>query len=84
MTLDDILTGLFPNGRKIETNGAMITGQAALPDGEPIHVLGVTQAQPLGVDDEERALRTLKGAKGKRLTYQTTRGGQSGEEEIPF
>ena len=51
MTLDDILTGLFPNGRKIETNGAMITGQAALPDGEPIHVLGVTQAQPLGVDE---------------------------------
>jgi hypothetical protein len=27
----------------------------------------------LGVDDTERAARALKGAKGKRLTYQTTR-----------
>jgi transposase-like protein len=27
----------------------------------------------LGVDDTERATRALKGAKGKRLTYQTTR-----------
>jgi hypothetical protein len=26
-----------------------------------------------GVDDEARASRALKGAKGKRLTYQTTR-----------
>lgn len=51
MTLDDILTGLFPNGRKIETNGAMISGQAVLPDSGPIHVLGVTQGQPLGVDE---------------------------------
>ncbi|MDH2403727.1 biotin-independent malonate decarboxylase subunit gamma [Bradyrhizobium sp. SSUT18] len=51
MTLDDILAGLFPNGAKIETNGAMITGQAVLPDGGPIHVLGVTRGQPLGVDE---------------------------------
>jgi transposase-like protein len=28
----------------------------------------------LGIDDEQRALSTLKGVKGKRLTYQTTRG----------
>ncbi|TWB02381.1 biotin-independent malonate decarboxylase subunit gamma [Bradyrhizobium stylosanthis] len=51
MTLDDILTGLFPNGRKIETKGATIAGRAELPDGGPIHVLGVTQGQPLGVDE---------------------------------
>lgn len=51
MTLDDILAGLFPNGRKIETTGAMIAGEATLPDGKPIHVLGITQGQPLGVDE---------------------------------
>jgi malonate decarboxylase gamma subunit len=51
MTLDDILASLFPNGSKIDTTGAMITGQAILPDGGPIHVLGVTQGQPLGVDE---------------------------------
>ncbi len=36
----------------------------------------------LGVDDIERSDRALIGAKGKRLTYQTTRG--SWEEAIPF
>lgn len=51
MTLDDILAGLFPNGHKIKTTGAMIAGEATLPDGGPIHVLGITQGQPLGVDE---------------------------------
>ncbi|MBB4396300.1 biotin-independent malonate decarboxylase subunit gamma [Bradyrhizobium sp. ERR14] len=51
MTLDDILAGLFPNGAKIETTGVLIAGQAVQPDGGPIHVLGVTQGQPLGVDE---------------------------------
>ena len=51
MTLDDILASLFPNGSKIETTGAMIAGQASLPDGDPVHVLGITQGQPLGVDE---------------------------------
>ena len=31
----------------------------------------------LGVDDTARAARALRGAKGKRLTYQTTRGAQA-------
>lgn len=30
----------------------------------------------LGIGDEGRALKALKGAKGKRLTYRTTRGQQ--------
>jgi hypothetical protein len=38
--------------------------------------------EALGVDDTRRAQRTLKGVKGKRLTYQTTRSkaaqGQAG------
>lgn len=51
MTRDDILAGLFPNGSDIETAGPMIAGQAILPDGASIHVLGITQGQPLGVDE---------------------------------
>ncbi|CCE10525.1 Malonate decarboxylase gamma subunit [Bradyrhizobium sp. STM 3843] len=51
MTLDDILAGLFTNDSEIETTGATIAGQAILPDGKLIHVLGITQGQPLGVDE---------------------------------
>lgn len=51
MTLDEILAGLFPNGRHIGVVGATIAGQASLTDGTPIHVLGITQGQPLGVDE---------------------------------
>jgi len=32
----------------------------------------------LGVNDEARAVKALKGAKGKRLTYRTTRGASAG------
>lgn len=51
MTRDEILAGLFPNGNDIDTSGATIAGKAILPDGRPIHVLGITQGEPLGVDD---------------------------------
>jgi transposase-like protein len=37
----------------------------------------------VGVEDAERTDRAIRGAKGKRLTYQTTRSRRS-EEEIPF
>ncbi|OSI64676.1 MULTISPECIES: biotin-independent malonate decarboxylase subunit gamma [Bradyrhizobium] len=51
MTLDDILAGLFSNGSKIEVIGAMIAGKGTMADGKPIHVLGITQGQNLGVDE---------------------------------
>jgi hypothetical protein len=38
----------------------------------------------LGVEDAERTDRAIRGAKGKRLTYQTARSRRSEEEEIPF
>lgn len=38
----------------------------------------------LGIDDLERADRALVGAKGKRLTYQTTRRQRENEAEPPF
>ncbi|MHC2438759.1 biotin-independent malonate decarboxylase subunit gamma [Bradyrhizobium sp. USDA 4451] len=51
MTLDDILAGLFPNGSNIDISSAMIAGSAILPGAGPVHVLGMTQGQPLGVDE---------------------------------
>ena len=51
MTLDNILAGLFPDGSDITINGTEIAGRATLPDGGPIHVLGITQGAPLGVDE---------------------------------
>src|SRR6202790_2739925 len=38
----------------------------------------------LGIDDQARADRALIGAKGKRLTYRTTRGGRQTEASPPF
>ena len=38
----------------------------------------------LGIDDKARADRVLVGAKGKRLTYQTTRRQKAIDESIPF
>ena len=51
MTRDEILASLFPNGSDIEIAGAILTGKATLPDGRPIHVLGITQGETLGVDE---------------------------------
>jgi hypothetical protein len=38
----------------------------------------------LGVDDVDRSDRAIKAARGKRLTYETTRSGRKSEDEIPF
>jgi transposase-like protein len=38
----------------------------------------------IGIDDAERASRAVVGAKGKRLTYQTTRRQNAIEDAIPF
>lgn len=51
MTRDEILAGLFPNGSEIDVSGTIIMGTAILAGGGPIHVLGSTQGQPLGVDE---------------------------------
>ncbi|WP_409190264.1 biotin-independent malonate decarboxylase subunit gamma [Bradyrhizobium sp. RDM4] len=51
MTLDEILASLFPNGSEINVTGATLAGKATLADGRPIHVLGITQGQNLGVDE---------------------------------
>jgi malonate decarboxylase gamma subunit len=51
MTLDEILAGLFPNGHDISLVGTELTGTASLPDETPIHVLGITEGAPFGIDE---------------------------------
>jgi len=50
MTLDDILSSLFGSYPKIHRDGPILTGQASLPDGQRIRVLGFTGGVELGVD----------------------------------
>jgi hypothetical protein len=38
----------------------------------------------LGIDDQERATRALKGAKGKRLAYRTAGRARPKSDETPF
>jgi malonate decarboxylase gamma subunit len=51
MTRDEMLASLFPSGTDIDVSGATIAGNAVLAGGGLIHVLGITQGQPLGVDE---------------------------------
>lgn len=51
MTLDEILTGLFPNGSDIGVTGGLVAGKAILAGERPIHVLGIAGGLPLGVDE---------------------------------
>ena len=50
MTLDEILASLFGESCDIRREGDGLFGQATLPDGRPVHVLGWTHHAELGVD----------------------------------
>lgn len=50
MTLDDILSSLFGSHPEIHRDGPLLFGQAQLPDGGDIHLLGFTGGVELGVD----------------------------------
>ncbi|WNV11788.1 biotin-independent malonate decarboxylase subunit gamma [Tardiphaga sp. 709] len=66
MTLDEILTGLFPNGSSLRTSCGTIAGKAMLVGERPIHVLGIAQGLPLGVDEAivlaERVIEIIRSA----------------------
>jgi len=51
MTLDEILMGLFANEGDIRVAGGLVAGNAMLAGERPIHVLGIAQGLPLGVDE---------------------------------
>ncbi len=50
MTLDDILTSLFPDGHSVEVKDGLILGAGPVPDGGTVHVLGIAAETPLGVE----------------------------------
>ncbi|MBR0956535.1 biotin-independent malonate decarboxylase subunit gamma [Bradyrhizobium japonicum] len=51
MTLDDILTSLFPDGHGVRNDNGVLLGSATLRSGDSMLVLGVADRTALGVDE---------------------------------
>lgn len=51
MTLDEILSSLFPQGHDVGNHGGLVRGWGALASGGRIQVLGVVHRTPIGVDE---------------------------------
>ena len=51
MTLAEILASLFPDGHDVDLADGLLSGSGALPGQGRIHVLGISAAKPLGVED---------------------------------
>ncbi|MBR1132185.1 biotin-independent malonate decarboxylase subunit gamma [Bradyrhizobium iriomotense] len=54
MTLDDILTALFPDGHEVRNDKGVLLGTATLRSGDSMLVLGVADRTALGVDEAIR------------------------------
>ncbi|MBB4370480.1 malonate decarboxylase gamma subunit [Bradyrhizobium sp. cir1] len=54
MTLDDILTALFPDGHEVRNDKGVLLGSATLRSGDSMLVLGVADRTALGVDEAIR------------------------------
>jgi malonate decarboxylase gamma subunit len=54
VTLDDILSSLFPNGHRMRNDDGIITGTATLRSGQTALVVGVANRTPIGVDEAIR------------------------------
>jgi malonate decarboxylase gamma subunit len=72
MTLDDILTSLFPNGHDVANDKGVLLGSAPLQSGGSAVVIGVAGRTPLGVDEAIRLSRHVldameQGGKGPIL-----------------
>ena len=50
MTLDEVLTSLFPEGHSIARTGGLLTGHAELA-GTRVDVIGVADRLPFGIDE---------------------------------
>src|SRR3984957_11003266 len=57
MTLDDILTSLFPKGHDVANDKGVLLGSAPLQSGGTAVVIGVAGRTPLGVDEAIRLSR---------------------------
>ena len=72
MTLDDILTSLFPKGHDVANDKGVLLGSAPLQSGGSAVVIGVAGRTPLGVDEAIRLSRHVldameQGGKGPIL-----------------
>ncbi|MBR0782194.1 biotin-independent malonate decarboxylase subunit gamma [Bradyrhizobium iriomotense] len=54
MTLDDIITSLFPDGHEVRSDKGVLLGSATLRSGDSMLVLGVADRTALGVDEALR------------------------------
>jgi len=54
MTLDDILSSLFPRGHDVQNDHGVLTGSGPLQGGGRAAVIGIAGRTPLGVDDAIR------------------------------
>ncbi len=50
MTLAEILAGLFPQGHDVVVTDGLVLGTGTRPGGGVVHVLGVVEGAPLGID----------------------------------
>lgn len=54
MTLDNILSSLFPDGHDVKKSDGLLLGSGALKDGRHVEVIGVADRTPVGVDEAVR------------------------------
>jgi malonate decarboxylase gamma subunit len=59
VTLDDILTSLFPDGHDVKNDGGVVSGSAPLRSGGRALVVGVADRIPLGIDEACRLSRDV-------------------------
>ncbi|KQP34098.1 biotin-independent malonate decarboxylase subunit gamma [Methylobacterium sp. Leaf102] len=50
MTLAEILAGLFPDGHDVAVADGLILGTGRRAGGKPVHVLGLAEGTPLGIE----------------------------------
>ena len=71
MTLDEILSSLFPGGHDVQNDGGVLSGTASLRSGGRALVIGVARRLPLGVDEAVRlagyVLSSIESASGPIL-----------------
>lgn len=71
MTLDDILSSLFPDGHDVRNDNGVLTGSGQLRTGGAALVIGIADRTPVGVDEaiglSGRVLGALEGGEGPIL-----------------
>ncbi len=59
MTLDEILSSLFPGGHDVRKDGGVLLGSGSLRDGSKALVIGIADRTPIGVDEAIRLSKAV-------------------------